>query len=221
MTTDIERTSGASAAAIVALTLGLSALLGACAPETVTDATFTGNPSPPPVTADKGDESDSVNDTTPACHEGEPLRFVWPDLDINASIEHVGLDKRGALAPPKGKDTIGWYAPGWKPGSGHGNIIIEGHTYGDDSAVFKESFGETASEGTRFWFEMDNESRCEYRVTELFLSIDKDEEFPAAAIEHGFFDASGGERVFGVTCSGEIVGDSHANVDAFYAEPVT
>ncbi|WP_226531862.1 class F sortase [Microbacterium paraoxydans] len=192
--------------------MGSCLFLTACAPEPVV-GTVPARDKISPV------ESKSPDQSTDVCREGEPVHFVWPDLDVDAAIERVGLDAEGALAPPTSKDTIGWYEPGWKPGSGHGNILIEGHTYTDDSAVFTETFGEDVSKGSRFWFEMDNGSRCEYEVTELFLSIDKDEEFPAVAVEHGFFNATGEERVFGVTCSGEFVGDSHLDVDAFYAEP--
>ncbi len=67
---------------------------------------------------------------------------------------------------------------------------------------------------------MDNGSRCEYQVSEVFLSIEKEAEFPTMARKHGFFDGKGDERVFGVTCSGEIVNGSHLDVDGFYAEPV-
>ena len=45
---------------------------------------------------------------------------------MNAKIEWVGLDRDNNMDVPKSWENVGWYSPGYLPGS-VGNAVIDGH----------------------------------------------------------------------------------------------
>lgn len=55
-----------------------------------------------------------------------PVKLKIPKLNIDTSIESLGLTAEGDLAAPKGPDTVGWYEVGPRPGS-IGSAVIDGH----------------------------------------------------------------------------------------------
>lgn len=159
------------------------------------------------------------------CQAGTPVRFVWksPGVSINASIEKTGLE--GAdhhLAAPKSKHTIGLYDLGPWPGRGKGNVLIGGHTYTDDSAVFKENFSKKIALGQVFSFVMDNGSTCTYKVTKIWEYVAKAGQYESLVMSEGWYNFNGPEQVFGVTCQGswdEAV-LSHKDVTTWIATPI-
>ncbi len=65
-----------------------------------------------------------------------PVRLVIPSLRVNALIEDVAFDSDGGMASPGGPDTVGWFAPGFRPGD-PGSAVIAGHVdWVDRAAVF-------------------------------------------------------------------------------------
>lgn len=169
---------------------------------------------------------------TPArtCEVGTPVRFVWPDMGVDTTIEQIGVDYdepkdsdgNYPLGNPKDKDKIGWFKYGPKPGENNGNVIIDGHTYRDGTAVFKPDFSSKVKVGSRYAIVVDNGAKCTYEVTEVFRAINKLEEYPAMVAKHKFYAMDGPEQSFGVTCSGSYNSErrTHEDVTAWFAKPV-
>jgi sortase A len=55
-----------------------------------------------------------------------PVRVAIPSLEIDATVEQVGVDQDGNMATPEDPWNTGWYAPGVRPGQ-PGNAAIAGH----------------------------------------------------------------------------------------------
>jgi LPXTG-site transpeptidase (sortase) family protein len=55
-----------------------------------------------------------------------PVRLVIPKIDLDTAIDYVGLTPDGAMAAPSGRDTVGWYELGPRPGN-RGSAVIDGH----------------------------------------------------------------------------------------------
>lgn len=66
-----------------------------------------------------------------------PIRIIIPKININATIESVGLTSQKAVGVPKGPVNVAWFNLGPHPGDS-GNAIIVGHFGWKDSkpAVF-------------------------------------------------------------------------------------
>lgn len=60
---------------------------------------------------------------------GLPVRISIPKINVDASIEQVGLDAGGAMAIQESQDTAAWYEPGPRPGQ-IGSAVLAGH-YGE------------------------------------------------------------------------------------------
>ncbi len=56
----------------------------------------------------------------------KPITLIIPKLHINAEVEEVGLDSKGAMDVPKKEADVGWYSLGVKPGE-VGNAVVAGH----------------------------------------------------------------------------------------------
>lgn len=77
----------------------------------------------------------SVGETT----LGFPVRLTIPKLNVDASIEDVGLTADGAMAVPAGPVDVAWYDLGPRPGDA-GSAVIAGHEGWKDgiAAVFDD-----------------------------------------------------------------------------------
>lgn len=64
--------------------------------------------------------------TTAAVQYGLPVRLEIPSLNINASVEAVGLTADGAMDVPKIVGDVAWFTPGPRPGAS-GSAVIDGH----------------------------------------------------------------------------------------------
>ncbi len=100
--------------------------------------TPTPTPTPTPVVPPPKPLCDGVT--------GTPQSVTIESLGIvGASVEVIAVDpmKSGTIGDPKNKHAMGWQAkfPGVKPGACKGTILFDGHTYHDNSAIFKESYG--------------------------------------------------------------------------------
>lgn len=56
-----------------------------------------------------------------------PLRLKIVSLNVNASIEYVGLTSGGAMGVPKGPAEVAWFELGPRPGD-KGSAVIDGHS---------------------------------------------------------------------------------------------
>jgi LPXTG-site transpeptidase (sortase) family protein len=59
-------------------------------------------------------------------HSSLPIRLKIPKINVDASIESVGLTKDGAMDVPKGPIDVAWFKLGPRPGE-IGNAVISGH----------------------------------------------------------------------------------------------
>src|SRR5947209_7865092 len=55
-----------------------------------------------------------------------PQRIVIPSLNVDSTIEQVGLDSQKRMDVPKNVFDVGWYDLGVRPGQ-IGSAVIDGH----------------------------------------------------------------------------------------------
>lgn len=55
-----------------------------------------------------------------------PIGLSIPAINVNATVERVGLDAVGNMDVPSGYESVAWYEKGAKPGA-TGNSVIAGH----------------------------------------------------------------------------------------------
>lgn len=145
-----------------------------------------------------------------SCRAGVPARLVIPALGVNAAFERIGVDRNAPadaagnrpLGNPVDRRNAGWYEPGPQPGSGQGTVLINGHTYRNGSAIFKESFAARVQTGQRIDIVQANGSTCSYRIERIWRTVDSKRDYPAIVAREGLYDSSGPERLFLATCGG-------------------
>lgn len=109
-----------SVAAAGALLLAL--LLGACS---APDAASSPSSSPSPGAFSAGGLQDP-SAPEPAEAASTPTRVQIPAIDVDTTLEDLGIDASGRLSAPVDFDLAGWYAGGVVPGQ-VGPAIIAGH----------------------------------------------------------------------------------------------
>jgi sortase A len=57
---------------------------------------------------------------------GKPVRLMIPSINVNATIQHLGLASNGSIGAPDGPYDVAWFNAGPKPGE-QGSAIISGH----------------------------------------------------------------------------------------------
>ncbi len=163
------------------------------------------------------------------CTMGVPTRITWPDMAIDTTFETTGLDKsmppdkngKYPAAPPQDKMKMGWYGGRSQPGKGSGTVLILGHTWPDNTAVFKEDFDQKLQLGSEFTIYTDTGGMCRYRVSLKLTGLDKSSDaYPAAAAKYKLYATTGPERVVGTTCTGKFDNSvrSHVNNSVFVAD---
>jgi LPXTG-site transpeptidase (sortase) family protein len=73
-------------------------------------------------------------------NSGLPIRLKIPTINVDATVEYVGVTLDGNMGVPKGPDDVAWFQFGPRPGD-IGNAVIAGH-YGWKNgipAVFDEA----------------------------------------------------------------------------------
>lgn len=63
---------------------------------------------------------------------GLPVRLQIPAINVDATIEHVGLTASGDLSVPTQPADVGWFEKGPRPGE-KGSAVIDGHEGWKDS----------------------------------------------------------------------------------------
>lgn len=61
--------------------------------------------------------------------KGAPVRLTIPAIDVNASIQQVGVNPRGEMEVPSNTVDVGWFKLGPRPGE-KGSAVISGHIDG-------------------------------------------------------------------------------------------
>ena len=165
------------------------------------------------------------------CRVGEPSRLVIPTLGVDAPFEHIGLDPNGRrdatgqapLGTPTDRTKAGWYAAGPRPGSGTGTVLIDGHTYRNGSAIFKDDFASRIATGQLIQLRQDNGTICTYRITNVWREINATHDYPALITSHHLYNFTGPERLLLATCGGTFdpAIDTYDDINVVLAVPVT
>lgn len=151
---------------------------------------------------------------------GIPRRVAIAGLGINTVLEQLKAEN-GSIGDPVDKANLGWF-PSWpsvQPGAGQGAVLLAGHTYHDDSAVFKESFASTDKLGMLITLTLDDGSLCHYKVVEQ-LTVDAGD-YQQTVESRDLYDLQQArpERLLIATCSGWN-GSRHTTESLVLAEPV-
>lgn len=144
------------------------------------------------------------------CEAGAPKRLVIPSLDVDAGVERIGLDTaappdatgKHPLGTPVDRKNAGWYSDGPAPGSGTGTVLLNGHTYRNGSAIFREDFSTTVQDGQLIYVQQDNGTTCTYRVSRVWRDVNSHTGYPRLVTSEHLYDFTGPERLLLVTCSG-------------------
>jgi LPXTG-site transpeptidase (sortase) family protein len=56
-----------------------------------------------------------------------PIRLKIPVINVDSTIEYVGIDKDGTMGVPQGPSNVAWYNLGPRPGE-VGSAVIAGHS---------------------------------------------------------------------------------------------
>ncbi len=67
-----------------------------------------------------------IEDVATLSNVGLPVRLKIPSINIDASVEYVGLTPDGAMDVPKERANVAWFDPGTRPGE-IGSAVIAGH----------------------------------------------------------------------------------------------
>ena len=133
-------------------------------------------------------ESAIINsDTEPSADTdevGTPRRLLIPKLNLEASIEPVGMDENRQMEVPAKAEDVAWFEPGYIPGE-RGNSVIAGHfdTADGDPAVFYMLSQLIPGDEVKI---IDSEGD-ELSFTATHVSRYSLSEFPMEAVKYPFF----------------------------------
>ena len=164
------------------------------------------------------------------CRVGNPKRLIIRSLGVDAAFERIGLDRsvapdasgRRPLGNPVDRTKAGWYAAGPRPGSGTGTVLTNGHTFRNNSAIFKEDFASRIAVGQRIDIRQDNGSLCSYRVAKVWREVNAQRDYPKIVTSQNLYDFSGPERLFLTTCGGSwnVLTQSYEDISLLVATPI-
>jgi hypothetical protein len=174
----------------------------------------------------------SSRPTTPSsgCRAGVPARLLIPALGVDAAFERIGLDRtappdaqgRRPLGNPTDRTKAGWYAAGPRPGGGTGTVLTNGHTYRNNSAIFKEDFASRIAVGQLIHVRQANGSLCSYRVSRVWREVNAARDYPRIVSSQKLYNFSGPERLFLTTCGGSwnAIAQDYEQISLLIATPV-
>jgi len=130
-----------------------------------------------------------------------PNALTIPDLSINAPVVQIGLDAQGNLGAPSDADKkkVGWF-PSTLAGAARGSVILTGHTYHDDTALFRTDFSRTAHLGMAVQLSCPGAQPLAYRVTEAKLDLGI-ENYATYVDSHQLYATDGPPQVVIITCT--------------------
>lgn len=85
---------------------------------------------------------------------GLPVRLIIPAINVNASIQQVGITSKGEMEVPSNSVDVGWFKFGERPGE-KGSAVIAGHFDGKngEAGVFTDL--DKLKEGDKVYIEDD------------------------------------------------------------------
>ena len=93
---------------------------------------------------------------------GLPMRLKIPKIDVDASVEYVGLTYDGAMDIPKNPDDVAWFELGPRPGE-NGSAVMAGH-YGGKASAFDNLY--KLRKGDKLYIEDDKGATITFMVRE-------------------------------------------------------
>ena len=122
-----------------------------------------------------------------------PSRLKIPSININATIEYVGLTPDGAMDVPKSPHNVAWYNLGPRPGE-NGSAVIAGHYGFKKGSVFDNLH--KLRKGNKLYIQDENGRITTFMVREILKYDSK-----ADALD--VFDSSDGKAHLNlITCEG-------------------
>jgi len=130
-----------------------------------------------------------------------PTHLSIPELGVDAAVVQIGLDPQGNLGTPTDTDKkkAGWY-PSAFAGAARGSVILTGHTYHDETAIFRTDFNEKAHAGMALRLSCAGTEPLSYRVTEAKLDLGV-EDYSAYVDSHRLYATDGPPQVVIITCT--------------------
>ncbi|MGL5929596.1 MAG: class F sortase [Dermatophilaceae bacterium] len=149
--------------------------------------------------------------------DAAPTRISIPDLDVEARVDAVGVQKDGAMVIPAAPTAVGWYRYGASPSSKAGNTVIAGHvaTREDGAGAFAPLKG--AEEGMRIEVTDAEGTVREYEV------VGRERIYKKKLPVDEIFARDGKPLLVLVTCGGEYIRElrSHRDNIVVTAAPVS
>jgi LPXTG-site transpeptidase (sortase) family protein len=71
-------------------------------------------------------EQEQLNPSSSEVTVGLPIRLKIPAINVDATVESLGLTPQGNMDTPKGPDNVAWFNLGSRPGE-DGSAVIAGH----------------------------------------------------------------------------------------------
>ncbi|MGI8419521.1 MAG: class F sortase [Candidatus Levyibacteriota bacterium] len=68
----------------------------------------------------------TVPTSAPQAVSGTPIQISISKINVNTTVESVGMDSQGRMDVPKNADDTAWFSPGFRPGV-NGSAVIDGH----------------------------------------------------------------------------------------------
>ncbi len=140
-------------------------------------------------------EQEKVNSSLSTSQAGLPVRLKIPRINIDASVEYVGLTSDGTMDIPKDPADVAWFNLGQRPGE-NGSAVISGH-YGwknGKAAVFDYLY--KLRKGDKLYIEDDKGMTTTFAVREI-RRYD-----PKADASDVFSSSDGRAHLNLVTCEG-------------------
>ncbi len=131
-----------------------------------------------------------------------PLGLTIPDLGVNASVVPVGLAADGSLGTPSDADKrkAGWFPNSVLVGSAHGTVIMDGHTYHDETAIFRTDFNVRARAGMSVQLLCVNGNTFNYVTSEVVMDLSVSD-YDSFVTSRRLYATDGPARVVIITCT--------------------
>ncbi len=95
-----------------------------------------------------------------------PIRLKIPSINVDASIEYVGLTLKGAMEVPKNVNDVGWFNLGPRPGE-RGSAVIAGHFDGVNGGAAVFTHLDKLKVGDKLFVEDDKKISTVFIVREI------------------------------------------------------
>jgi sortase (surface protein transpeptidase) len=138
-----------------------------------------------------------------------PARLLIPSLNLDATVEALGVDSMGVLETPNNLWNVGWYRDGPSPGAA-GDAVIDGHVGLPGSPLVFS--GLTRLEiGADLIAVLADGTRSRFTVTSI-------RNWPSASQPTGLFSGDGQPRLSLITCTGKYDRGSQTYADRLIVE---